>query len=72
MYNVRFNALYTLLYAFKELEMTYLILDETNKVIAEKATEKEAKLYIKYKPNLKYQEFELEDNTVACDLDDIL
>ena len=52
--------------------MNYLILDETNKVITEKATEKEAKLYIKHKPNLKYQKFELEESNVACDLDDIL
>ncbi len=51
---------------------SYLILDETNKVVAEKATEKEAKLYIKHKPNLRYQKFELEENDVACDLDDIL
>ena len=52
--------------------MNYLILDKNNKVVAEKATEKEARLYIKHKPNLKYQKFELEENNVACDLDDIL
>ena len=52
--------------------MKYLILDETNKVVDEKATEKEAKLCIKYKPNLRYQLFELQENNVACDLDDIL
>jgi hypothetical protein len=51
---------------------SYLVLDETNKVVAEKATEKEVKLYIKHKPNLRYQKFELEENNVACDLDDIL
>ena len=56
----------------EETKETYLILDETNKVVAEKATEKEAKLYIKHKPNLKYQEFEYEENNVACDLDEIL
>jgi hypothetical protein len=61
-----------MLCAFKDLEMKYLILDETNKVVTEKGTEKEAKFYIKHKPNLRYQMFELQKNNVACDLDDIL
>jgi len=52
--------------------MVYLILDENNKVVADKVTEKEAKLYVKHKPFLKYEEFKYVEKNVACDLDEIL
>ena len=51
---------------------SYLILDKTNKVVAEKATLKEAKMYVKVRPYLKYEKFEIPSESVACDLDGIL
>lgn len=51
---------------------SYLILDKANKVVAEKSTLKDAEMYVKAKPYLKYEKFEMPNESVACDLDDIL
>ena len=51
---------------------SYLILDKTNKVVTEKETLKEAEMYVKARPYLKYEKFEQPIESVACDLDDIL
>lgn len=51
---------------------SYLILDKTNKVVAEKATLEEAKMYVKARPYLKYEKFEQPTESVSCDLDGIL
>ena len=51
---------------------SYLILDKTNKVVAEKATLEDAEMYVKARPYLKYEKFEMPNKSVACDLDDIL
>ena len=52
--------------------MIYLILDKKNKVVKEKATLEEAESYVKARPYLKYEKFEIPKKSVACDLDDIL
>ena len=51
---------------------SYLILDKTNKVVAEKSTLEQAKIYVKARPYLKYEKFEHPTESVACDLDGIL
>lgn len=51
---------------------SYLILDKSNKVVAEKATLEQAEMHVKARPYLKYEKFELPTESVACDLDDIL
>lgn len=51
---------------------SYLILDKTNKVVAEKATLEEAESYVKARPYLKYEKFEVPTESFACDLDGIL
>lgn len=51
---------------------SYLILDKSNKVVAEKATLEDAEMYIKARPYLKYEKFEIPNESVACDLDNIL
>ena len=51
---------------------SYLILDKSNKVVAEKAILEEAEQYVKARPYLRYEKFELPTESVACDLDDIL
>ena len=50
---------------------SYLIMDKTNKVVAEKATHEEAKMYVKARPYLKYEKFEMPTESDACDLDGI-
>jgi len=51
--------------------ITYLILDNTNKIVAEKDTLDEAKSYVLSRPYLRYESFELPKEKVSCDLDDI-
>lgn len=51
---------------------SYLILDKSNKVVAEKTTLDEAKSFVVARPYLRYESFELPNTSVACDLDDIL
>ena len=51
--------------------ITYLILDKTNKIVAEKDTLDEAKSYVLSRPYLRYESFELPKEKVLCDLDDI-
>jgi hypothetical protein len=51
--------------------ITYLILDNTNKIVAEKDTLDEAKSYVLSRPYLRYESFELPKENVLCDLDDI-
>jgi hypothetical protein len=50
---------------------TYLILDNTNKIVAEKYTLDDAKSYVLTRPYLRYESFELPKENVLCDLDDI-
>lgn len=51
---------------------SYLILDKSNKVVAEKSTLEQAEQYVKAKPYLRYEKFEIPTESVACDLDGIL
>jgi len=51
---------------------SYLILDKSNKVVAEKATLEQAEQYVKVRPYLRYEKFEIPTESVACDLDGIL
>ena len=51
---------------------SYLILDKSNKVVAEKATLEQAEFYVKARPYLRYEKFEQSTESVACDLDGIL
>jgi hypothetical protein len=51
---------------------SYLILDKSNKVVAEKATLEQAEFYVKARPYLRYEKFEQPTESVACDLDGIL
>jgi len=51
--------------------ITYLILDNTNKIVAEKYTLDEAKSYVLSRPYLRYESFELPKEKISCDLDDI-
>jgi hypothetical protein len=52
--------------------ITYLILDKSNKIVAEKDTLDEAISYVLSRPFLRYESFELPKEKVSCDLDDIL
>jgi hypothetical protein len=51
---------------------SYLILDKSNKVVAEKATLEQAEQYVKIRPYLRHEKFEIPTESVACDLDGIL
>jgi hypothetical protein len=51
---------------------SYLILDKSNKVVVEKATLEQAEQYVKARPYLRHEKFEISTESVACDLDGIL
>jgi hypothetical protein len=54
-----------------KIKVYYLILDKSNKVVAEKKTKEDAELYVQHRPYLRYVEFIANQDSVKSDLDDI-
>jgi hypothetical protein len=55
----------------EKIKLYYLILDKSNKVVAEKKTKEDAELYVQQRPYLRYVEFIANQDNVKSDLDDI-
>jgi hypothetical protein len=55
----------------EKIKVYYLILDKSNKVVAEKKTKEDAELYVQHRPYLRYVEFIANQDSVKSDLDDM-
>ena len=55
----------------EKIKLYYLILDKSNKVVAEKKTKEDAELYVQQRPYLRYVEFIANQDSVKSDLDDM-